>query len=73
MWIVDTNDSPPTALPYFPIVNGSETDFTRPFVMTITGNPAHQAFMPIIMRHLEGGANNVPANQLWNAAHGPVS
>ena len=73
VWIIDTADSPPTALPYFPIVNGSDTDFTRPFVMTITGNPAHQAFTPIIMRHLSGGANNVPANQLWNAHHGPVS
>ena len=73
VWIVDTNDAPPNPGGYFPIVNGSETDFTRPFVMTITGNPAHQAFTPIIMRHLEGGASNVPANQLWNAAHGPVT
>jgi len=73
VWILDRNDSPATARPYFPIINGSETDFTRPFVMTITGNPANQAFTPIILRHLSGGANNVPAKQLWNAHFGPVS
>jgi hypothetical protein len=71
VWILDTADSPTPA--YFPIVNGSDTDFTRPFVMTILGNPAHQPFTPIIMQHLHGHNGNVPANQLWGAHHGPVS
>jgi hypothetical protein len=69
VWILDTA-APAT---YFPIVNGSDTDFTRPFVMTILGNPAHQPFTPIIMQHLHGNNGNVPANQLWGAHHGPVS
>ena len=70
IWILDIPDSPVPG--YFPIVNGSNTDFNRPFVMTILGNPAHQV-TPIILQHFKGGANNVPANQLWSDHHGPVS
>jgi hypothetical protein len=40
--------------------------------MTILGSPAHQCYTPIIMRHLTGNPGNVPANQLWGAAHGTV-
>jgi hypothetical protein len=54
----------------FPIINGSDTDFARPFVMTILGNPAHQPFTPIIMRHLTGRSGQPPANQLWGAHFG---
>jgi len=42
-------------------------------VMTILGNPAHQLFTPIILQHLMGNPTNVPANELWGAAFGPVS
>ena len=70
IWILDSADSPVHG--YFPIVNGSDTDFNRPFAMTILGNPAHQV-VQIILQHLKGGANNVPANQLWAAHRGPVS
>ena len=76
VWIIDVNDSPATASqtpPHFPIVNGSDTDFVHPFAMTILGNPAHQLFTPIIMRHLIGNPTSVPANQLWGSAFGPVS
>jgi hypothetical protein len=73
VWILDFPDSPATAPTYFPIVNGSDTDFVHPFAMTILGNPAHQVFTPIIMRHLTGNPGNVPANQLWGAAHGTVT
>jgi hypothetical protein len=76
VWIIDTADSPTTASQtpsHFPIVNGSDTDFVHPFAMTILGNPAHQPFTPIIMQHLIGNPSNVPANQLWGAAFGPVS
>ena len=73
VWIIDTADSPATAPTYFPIVNGSDTDFTHPFAMTILGNPAHQAFTPIIMHHLIGNPTSVPTNQLWGSAFGPVS
>ena len=76
VWIIDGNDSPATAsqMPsHFPIVNGSDTDFVHPFAMTILGNPAHQLYTPIIMRHLMGNPTSVPANQLWGSAFGPVS
>ena len=33
VWIIDTADSPA----YFPIVNGSTTDFTHPFGTTFAG------------------------------------
>jgi hypothetical protein len=72
VWIIDTADSPATAPTYFPIVNGSDTDFTHPFAMTILGNPAHQLYTPIIMQHLLGNPGNVPANQLWTTATGTL-
>jgi len=70
VWILDFADSPATAPAYFPIVNGSDTDFAHPFAMSILGNPAHQLFTPIIMQHLTGNPGSVPANQLWGAHHG---
>ena len=73
VWIIDVKDSLATAPRYFPIVNGSDTDFVHPFAMTILGNPAHQLFTPIIMQHLNGNPTSVPANQLWGAASGPVT
>ena len=63
VWIFDFEDS---QIPGdFSIINGSTTDFTHPFAMTILGNPAHQLFTPIILQHLIGNPGNVPANQLW--------
>ena len=73
VWILDFADQPATAPMFFPIVNGSDTDFVHPFAMTILGNPAHKPFTPIIMRHLIGNPGSVPANQLWGAAHGTVT
>lgn len=73
VWILDFADQPATAPMFFPIVNGSDTDFVHPFSMTILGNPAHKPFTPIIMRHLIGNPGSVPANQLWGAAHGTVT
>jgi len=70
VWILDFADSPATAPTYFPIVNGSNTDFVHPFAMTILGNPAHRPFTPIIMQHLTDNPGSVPANQLWGAHHG---
>ena len=70
VWVIDTADSPATAPTYFPIVNGSDTDFVHPFAMTIHGNPARRLFTPIIMQHLTGNPGSVPANQLWGAHHG---
>jgi hypothetical protein len=70
VWILDFADSPATKPTYFPIVNGSDTDFVHPFAMTILGNPADQPVTPIIMQHLTGNPGNVPANQLWGSNMG---
>jgi hypothetical protein len=67
VFIIDTADSPATAPTYFPIVNGSTTDFAHPFAMTIDGNPAHERFLPIRVRHLRGNPGHVPENQLWGS------
>ena len=69
VWILDLADS---SGPYFPIVNGSDTDFAHPFAMTILGNPAHHRFTPIIVRHLAGNPARVRANQLWGTHFGIV-
>jgi hypothetical protein len=70
VWILDFAASPTAG--YFAIINGSDTDFAHPFVMTILGNPADQLVTPIIMKHLTGNPGSAPANQLWGAAHGTV-
>jgi hypothetical protein len=70
VWILDFKDSQLSN--DYSIINGSTTDFTHPFVMTILGNPAHQLYTPIIMQHLTGNPGNVPANQLWSTASGTL-
>ena len=76
VWIIDGDDSPATAsqnaVP-LPDRQRVDTDFVHPFAMTILGNPAHQPYTPIILQHLIGNPANVPANELWGAAFGPVS
>jgi hypothetical protein len=72
VWIIDTADSPATAPTYFPIVNGSTTDFTHPFGMTIQGDPAHKLLPQIRVRHLTGNPAHVPDSQLWGADFGVV-
>jgi hypothetical protein len=69
VWILDSNDAA-NGGGYFPIVNGSDTDFVHPYAMTILGNPAHQLITPIILQHLIGNPDSVPANQLWGAHPG---
>ncbi|MGW1917048.1 hypothetical protein ACWCQS_41875 [Streptomyces sp. NPDC002076] len=68
VWIIDTADSPRTAAKgYFPIVNGSTTDYAHPFAMTYYGEPGrrHAADMPIRVAHLLGNPARVHDNQLW--------
>ena len=67
VFIIDSADSPGTAPTYFPIVNASTNDFVHPFAMTIEGNPAHQRFVRIRVRHLIGNPGHVPENQLWGS------
>ena len=66
VWIVDTADAP-AAAPFFPIVNGSTTDFTHPFAMIIHGNPAHKRFPQIKVQRLRGNPDHVRISQLWGA------
>jgi hypothetical protein len=57
VWILDFKES---QIPgNYSIINATTTDFTRPFVMTILGNPAHQLLTPIILQHLTGNPGNV--------------
>jgi hypothetical protein len=63
VWILDFADS--QIMNDYSIINASTTDFTHPFAMTILGNPAHQPVTPIIVQHLAGNPDHVPANQLW--------
>jgi hypothetical protein len=67
VWIKDFADSPATAPTYFPLVNGSTTDFSHPFGMTIHGDPAHKVFPQIKVQHLIDNPADVPDSQLWGA------
>ena len=73
VWIIDTADSPGTLPNYFPLVNGSTTDFTHPFGMAMTVNPARSLFPRIKVRHLIGNPAAVPDSQLWGRVFGVVS
>jgi hypothetical protein len=72
VFIIDFADAP-AALPYFPIVNASTTDFTHPFTMTIHGDPADKPFPQITLQHMHGNPAHVPDNQLWSTAPGPAN
>jgi hypothetical protein len=73
VFIIDRTDSPATWPNWFPIVNASTTDFTHPYTMTITGNPAHQPFPQITLQRMHDNPADVPDNQLWQAPPGPAS
>jgi hypothetical protein len=71
VWIIDTADSPATiAENYFPLVNGSTTDFVHPFGMTYPSeaDPSDKQLPQILVRHLIGNPIHVPDRQLWGVA-----
>jgi hypothetical protein len=73
VWIVDTADSPTTAAEgFFPLVNGSTTDFCHPFAMTYPRHayPTHKPATQIRVRHLINNPADVPDRQLWGTAFG---
>ena len=75
VFIIDHDDAPADwdgGTGYFPLVSATTTDFTRPFTMTILGNPASKPFPQITLQHLHGSPD-VPDNQLWKAPHGPAN
>ena len=72
VFILDKDDAPAAWPAYFPLVSASTTDFTRPFTMTLHGDPASKPFPQITLQHLHGSPD-VPDNQLWQAPHGPAN
>jgi hypothetical protein len=76
VWIIDTADSPATAgAGYFPIVNASTTDFTRPYAMSLSQTEIanHQAPQIYVAQlHFEGADKTLPDKQLWGAHFGAL-
>jgi hypothetical protein len=81
VWIVDTNDSPATIRhDYVPLINGSDTNFSHPFVLTYPQNgfPTDKPRPQLTTNNLTGFTGNflVPVlgtindNQLWGARFG---
>jgi hypothetical protein len=85
VWILDTLDQSFThawAHGYFPLINGSDTNFSQPFVLTYPNNsvPTDKPRPQLVVTNLTGfsfhvgnlfgtGANS---NQLWGATFGQL-
>jgi hypothetical protein len=74
VWILDFADSPATAPAYFPIVNASTTDFSRPFAMDLPQDEvaSDRQILQIHVRRLQflTDAKTLPDRQLWGAHFG---
>jgi hypothetical protein len=80
VWIVDTGDSTTITHGYVPLVNGSDTNFSHPFVLTYPANgyPTDKPRPQLTTTNLTGfsGSFLVPElgtvddNQLWGADFG---
>ena len=81
VWILDSRDQPFTAFfgHYFPVINGSDTNFSHPFVLTYPSNgyPTDRPRPQLQVRNLTGFSNGfgpvvgtVPNTQLWGADFG---
>ncbi len=80
VWIVDTFDSPTTLFNgYVPLINGSDTNFSHPFVLTYPNNsfPTDMPRPQLVVTNLTGFSNGpgpvlgtVNVNQLWGATFG---
>src|SRR5438876_1193563 len=80
VWIVDAGDSATVSHGYVPLVNGSDTNFSHPFVLTYpkNGYPTDKPRPQLITQNLTGFTGNflVPVlgtvndNQLWGADFG---
>ena len=81
IWIADTFDQPLTAFfrGYVPLINGSNTNFSHPFVMTYPANgyPTDKPRPQIQVRNLTGFSSGfgpivgtVPNTQQWSAVFG---
>ena len=80
VWIVDTFDSPATLFNgYVPLINGSDTNFSHPFVLTYPNNsfPTDKPRPQLVVTNITGSSNGpgpvlgtVNVNQLWGADFG---
>jgi len=76
VWIIDTADSPSTAAAgYFPIVNASTTDFTRPFAMDLPQNEVdnHETLKIRVSQLQFSSDKTLPNRQLWGAHFGVLT
>jgi hypothetical protein len=82
VWIVDVADSPVTlAAGYVPLINGSDTNFSHPFVLSYPRNgfPTDRPRPQLRVTNLTGFSNGfgpivgtVPDYQLWGADFGEL-
>jgi hypothetical protein len=80
VWILDINDSPATLNHgYVPLINGSDTNFSHPFVLTYPKNgfPTDRPRPQLMVQNLTGFSHgpgtpigSVQDNQLWGANFG---
>jgi hypothetical protein len=80
VWILDPGDSPATVYhDYVPVINGSDTNFSHPFVMTCpkNGHPTDTPRPQVFVQNLTGFSHgpgdpigSVQDNQLWGADWG---
>ncbi len=80
VWILDINDSPATITHgYVPLINGSDTNFSHPFVLTYPKNgfPTDRPRPQLMVQNLTGFSHgpgtpigSVQDNQLWGANFG---
>ena len=80
VWIVDTFDSPTTLFNgYVPLINGSDTNFSHPFVLTYPNNsfPTDMPRPQLTVTNITGSSHGpgpvlgtVNVNQLWGAKFG---
>jgi len=84
VWAVDIYDSPIESffLHYYPLINGSDTNFSQPFVLTYpqSGYPTDKPRPQLQVDNLSGYTNGFPPvlnypsiddNQMWGADFGP--
>jgi hypothetical protein len=67
IWIIDTAVAPPTEAGYFALINGSTTDFSRPYVMTYRHDPPAQIRAEHLRLSKDGTASDT---QLFGADFG---
>lgn len=77
VWIIDTNDSRTTAAAgYFPIVNASTTDLTRPYAMSLSQTEIdnHETLRIYVNQlQFQGRDRTLMDQQLWGAHFGVLN